>query len=722
MSQLVHRLSFIVVVFALLLGFALSLVSTPPRCTIGAGDDLGCARGFQTRESDGRRTFRWTDDSSWIALSGAGWGGPRALVVTLAAPRPNGSPSPLTTLSAGGQSVTVSPSAQARRYALLLPPALPGSDTLSLSIQSETFTPPREERDLGVAVYEARLLPLTTPAIPGLLPALSLAVCGIALLRLTGQLQQRQSPLLVLLALCALSLCWWALPGRVVPFLPGLALLLGVAAWALPKLGVAGLPQKIWAATLAGSALDALIVTGGITGHWIVLAVAIQAALVVWAVAALHQPAPLGSLFAVALIVRLAGWAARILAGSGAADPDTELFYNYGRATIEIGVPVVEYPSGALAVWALLALPASRELFALFLPLVNLAADLAIVWGISAHKQAIVHRPLSIGVSLAIAYAVTPLLLPFWHAKYDPLPAALTVAGVALFARGRYAWSGAALGIGGTIKWAPWLAAPILGWYLLTGDRRPKTQDPRSRRVAEPQNQEPMSSKDTDSEPQATSHQLPAARRHFIAFILAGAGAILALSLPFALRDLAGFLTPYTVQGARPLIGESVWFLPALLIEPSLLASLTAPWSGADSAAITPTLTLSVQAAALLGLWVVQIIRQRTQAQSLSALNHTLALAALAPAIFLMLNRVFSPQYLLPISASLLVAGAAMLTTRRQIIGLAAGIAAMQAANLLVWPYYTSFWLIASVVLFTLGIGLTLWLVLSRPPSVVSSQ
>jgi hypothetical protein len=87
-----------------------------------------------------------------------------------------------------------------------------------------------------------------------------------------------------------------------------------------------------------------------------------------------------------------------------------------------------------------------------------------------------------------------------------------------------------------------------------------------------------------------------------------------------------------------------------------------------------------------------------------------------------MLNRVFSPQYLLPISASLLVAGAAMLTTRRQIIGLAAGIAAMQAANLLVWPYYTSFWLIASVVLFTLGIGLTLWLVLSRPPSVVSSQ
>ena len=158
--------------------------------------------------------------------------------------------------------------------------------------------------------------------------------------------------------------------------------------------------------------------------------------------------------------------------------------------------------------------------------------------------------------------------------------------------------------------------------------------------------------------------------------------------------------------------------MPALLFEPSLLSSLTAPWSGTESTVITPTLTLAVQAGALVGLWVIQIVRHRANSKSISrpdpALSHTLALAALAPAIFLMLNRVFSPQYLLPISASLLVAGAAMLTTRRQVIVLVAGLSIMQAANLLIWPYYTSYWLIASGALFSLGIGLTLWLALSR--------
>jgi hypothetical protein len=429
---------------------------------------------------------------------------------------------------------------------------------------------------------------------------------------------------------------------------------------------------------LAGATIDAALIYGAIPSGLVVLAVTAQAMFVVLAAwSAYQRPLALSSLLTLTLLVRMLSLAARILTGNAAVDPDTELFYNYGRATIEVGVPIVEYPSGALLIWALMALPASRELFALVLPCLNLACDLAIVWGIATIGQNTQRtQPTSLP---ALAYAFTPLLLPFWHGKYDPLPAALTIVGLALFVR-RPFWSGSALGLGGTIKWVPWLAMPILLW-----------------------------------EPCRQLLRQAHAPQRLGRFVLGLTCAILLASLPFALRDWQAFLSPYTAQGARPLIGESIWFLPALAFEPTLLAKLASPWSGTESRLITPAITLLVQTMALLLLGLAALLLAPQQ-------QRTLALAALAPAVFLLLNRVYSPQYALPISACLLAAGAAVLHERRSQLLLIGAITLMQAANLMVWPFTRSYWLIPSALQFAAGLGATIALAICACRTKTSSS
>jgi hypothetical protein len=246
----------------------------------------------------------------------------------------------------------------------------------------------------------------------------------------------------------------------------------------------------------------------------------------------------------IALVVRLAALTTRLLSGEIGSDPDVELFYNYGRATLELGLPVVEYPSGALIPWAILALPASRELFALALPLCNTVADLAIVWAIWSISER--RSSASGNTALACFYALSPPLLPFWHGKYDPLPTAFLALGLMAYTHNRMVWSGAALGIGGALKWTPWLAAAALALGML-----------RSR-----------------------SSRAPASLWTFAA---GGMMAVAATSIPFALIDWDRFLAPYTLQGGRAITGESVWFLAVLITAPEYWARLPAPWGSVEN-------------------------------------------------------------------------------------------------------------------------------------------
>ncbi len=662
------------VLAALLTATVATAIAHPPMCDVGAGEDVGCARGFETRERDGYGSFRWTDGDARVTLIASGYGSPGIVEIVMAAPRPPETQSPSITLSVATTSVAVTPSDAPRRYLLLLRPDLLSGDAFHITIQSDTWKPPNDRRNLGVLVYHAGVASSRSPALPSVQHILALLAIGLSV-SLVGRnaisLIGRTVVALGVIGGCGVLWVW--LPARTVPFLPFYAVLLGslalLFAWLERRephhVPTADLRPALLAA-FCGVALDALLVAGVARGEWSVAVIAAQAACVVWGVwHSIGRTLTLSGVLQIALVVRLTALTTRLLSGEIGSDPDVELFYNYGRATLELGLPVVEYPSGALIPWAILALPASRELFALALPLCNTVADLAIVWAIWSIKE----QRSSIGGNTALAcfYALSPPLLPFWHSKYDPLPTAFLALGLAAFAHRRMGWSGAALGIGGALKWTPWLAAPALALASLRSRE--------DRRYA-----------------------------HVLAFGGGLCAAVAATALPFALIDEERFLAPYLLQGRRAITGESVWFLAMLLITaPDHWARLPAPWGSVETGETMMGIAVGVQGIVLASLTLSAL-------RFPSSVWRPTALAALAPAAFLLLNRVFSPQYMVTITAALLIACAIAGCSPSHTRGIVLLLTIAQAANLLIWPNTVPWWPLPSAVLFAVALAALAWL------------
>jgi len=698
---------------------SLALALAPaPLCVVGQKEDVACARGFEARERDdtSERTYRWTDGAAGLLLAGAGYGSPRAVAIELAAARPPGSPLPRVALSVGGTAVAIVAPVPPRRYMLLLPPGFPSGDVARLALSSDTMTT-TDGRDLGVVVYEAQLLRLGGLTLAG--PLLSLALLALGL---SGALvctpsrptsAGRWLPALAGLGWMLVALVLWLWhPQRIAPLLPQGAALVGISALALRRLWLWERPASPVRPTIATGVLLGVIagvcLANGLS-DWVIMEGVAKRREIPWAVLAqtlvtlaacwwLGRVARAGGfsltlVLATALAVRMLALTVRVLTGRVPNDADTELFYNYGRATIELGVPEVEYPSGALVVWAALALPGSRELFLLFVPLLNLICDLVVAWGIwrigaiaqtrgravgigmnadayeaptlvRADPSSAAPTGMVVGSYLALCYALSPLLLPFWHAKFDPVPAALMVLALLAYAAERPWWVGVALGVGGTVKWAPWVSVPFPGWAWLRAGRP--------------------------------------GWRALVLYVVGVAVSVLALLLPFALYDWHMFLQPYRTQGNRQFIGESIWYPIALIFEPELQARRAPPYAGLPSAYLSNGLLVGVQLGALALLGLIQVLRPLSW-------RRTLVLTALAPAIFFLLNRVFSPQYLLIIVACL-YAAAAVVFSLRQMVVLALLVTLMEAANLLVWPYTQSYWLRPSIINLGIGVGIAMWL------------
>ena len=109
----------------------------------------------------------------------------------------------------------------------------------------------------------------------------------------------------------------------------------------------------------------------------------------------------------------------------------------------------------------------------------------------------------------------------YWEYRFDLVPAGLLVLGLLLAYRGRWGWSGAALGVGAIVKWSPGLSFVFLAVWLVAGRRW---------------------------------HEL---RRFGAAFI-----AVLLVHVPLLLWDAEHVLNPYTDQGGRATTNESVWYFP----------------------------------------------------------------------------------------------------------------------------------------------------------------
>jgi hypothetical protein len=256
------------------------------------------------------------------------------------------------------------------------------------------------------------------------------------------------------------------------------------------------------------------------------------------------------------------------------------------------------------------------------------------------------------------AAALWPTVAVFSLVRYDALPTLLLVAGLVAAGAGRAAApddrravaAGALLGLGAAAKWFPGLAAAALavGWWR-------------------------------------------AGRRRAAALLAtATAGGFALPHLPFLAdpgqrRALVG---AYTFHADRVMTGESLPFLPLHLLGAAPLPER--PWGEvalAPGARWVPTAVLLAAVAAPL---VAAALRPR----------HATAWAAAAPMAFLLGNRIFSPQFVLPLllTAAVLAAGwRAGARARAAVVGLA-GLAA--TANWGVWPLHDDGWVVLSWLLF----------------------
>jgi hypothetical protein len=270
---------------------------------------------------------------------------------------------------------------------------------------------------------------------------------------------------------------------------------------------------------------------------------------------------------------------------------------------------------------------------------------------------------------LATLVAVWPMNDFYWEYRFDLVPAALLVAGLLLAYRGRWAASGIALAVGEAVKWSPAFAALALLVWLLAGRR------------------------------------LRDAARFGAGF----AGAALLLNVPFLLWNQRNYLNAYHAQGERGITNESIWYFPVRLLGLADPAREPGPWAPSGAPHWADVAAVLVQLALLAGLLVlVALARDRLPA--------ALALAALGPVLFLLFNKIFSPQFLVVLIAAWAFAAALVVASRRE--QLVVGLLAMAAtfANAFVFPFHlpddSEVWFPYSAVMFVAALlvtGILFW-------------
>jgi uncharacterized membrane protein len=362
-------------------------------------------------------------------------------------------------------------------------------------------------------------------------------------------------------------------------------------------------------------------------------------------------------ILALSLAFQLAWIALHLHLGVSSID-SAVLYRRWGNSLIHGQYPDAQYPPAAVLLFAFDALlgggptRASHAFVMIPFELVTVAA----VWALRTRRSA----------WLAALVALWPLNAFSWEFRFDLLPTAFLALGLLFALRERWALSGALLGLGAAAKWTPALAVVLLAVWLVGGGR------------------------------------WRAARAHVLGFGLVFAG----LHLPFLAWSPHHTLYSYRYFNGQGVTGESIWYL---VLAPLGRASvpLHAFYLPAAVPGWAKALTVAAQVVVLLALGFAAW-RVRT------SLRAGVAVAAMAPVLFLLLNRVFSPQYLVLMLVAWAVAGACLLDSR--IDQLALGVAAMAAttANALVYPhtlFQANLWRAASAAMFLVSLATTAWIV-----------
>jgi hypothetical protein len=394
----------------------------------------------------------------------------------------------------------------------------------------------------------------------------------------------------------------------------------------------ASLPTFAPHAALAGAAalavvFEALRIDTG-DAYWLLAAAvcAVVALVFTWRRQSELRFAPV---VAIALAYHLAVVTAHV-AGGVAGDQDPLAYGIYGSELLDGRYPEAEYPAGAVLLFGLEALVGhgsalvSNRLLMVPFELMCVAG----IWGLHTRHSR----------WLAAALAIWPMSVFYWEYRFDLVPAGLLVVGLLLAHRGRWGWSGALLGLGAIAKWSPGVSFVFLAVWLVAGRRWREL-------------------------------------RWFAASFVA----VLLVHVPLLLWNADHVLNPYADQGGRETTNESVWYFP-LRILGLTRGGEDREWAPAGAPHAADQVVVAIQAALMIGLLAAAVSVRRSP-------KGGLAIAALAPALFLLTNRVFSPQFMVVVAAALLFACALMARNRAEQLFVAMLVLGAAFANAFVYPY-----------------------------------
>jgi hypothetical protein len=345
--------------------------------------------------------------------------------------------------------------------------------------------------------------------------------------------------------------------------------------------------------------------------------------------------------------------------GVGLSSFDSDVLYRvWGNELLQGQYPESQYPPGAVLLFALeawLSGGATRTSHA-FVMIPFQLVTAAAVWALRTRTSR----------WLAALVALWPMNAFFWEFRFDPVPAALLVLGLLLATRERWALSGAALGLGAVVKWIPGVTFAVLAVWLLAARRN----------------------------------------REFGVHVLAFTAVFVLLHAPFLVWSWDEATYAYRYFSGQGLTGESLWYL---LLSPLGVATVAERefWLPADVPGWADPTAVVIQALILIAVALAAV---RARERLLAGVS----IAAMAPVLFLLTNRVFSPQYLVPILAAWAVAGALLIESRREQLAFGAAAMAATTANAFVYPYTLfafGLWKVASALLFVIGLAMSVWVV-----------
>lgn len=381
----------------------------------------------------------------------------------------------------------------------------------------------------------------------------------------------------------------------------------------------------------------------------------------------------LGPLLVLGMAFQLAWICLHLILGVPGDHDPIDVYPSQGEALLRGDYPRSEYPPGAVALFALetwLGGGAARTSNAFLMVPFQLVC-VAAIWALRT----------AWAPWLAAVAALWPLNAYYWEFRFDLVPTAALVIGLVLASREHWYEAGFALGVGTIVKWTPALAcASLLLWLL------------RSRRADK-------------------------AGAHLLGFSIP----VLIANVPLLLWRPSELLSAYTTQGVRTVTAESFVYLPLHVFwdaQPGYwyFGAADVP-PGANRAAVW------LQIASVTAV-IVLAATARTRSSAV-------ALAGLAPAVFFLTNRIFSPQFFVLVLAAVLVATALVARRHIEVLALVGACAVATTANTILFqsllgaqPVETvPGWIYVSALVFLPVIAAATWLIVratlasTEPPS-----